>query len=153
MKCRDIKLHDSKFLKGNIERELYIREQISDHILSGRLDPEELSEHGGYGAGALSACDIRNPGEAVGGMAEPVITGGAVPADPVYDDSGSGDQGADSETGEELHGLSSEAERSNPNEAGEVYLTGWEGQREIYFRDFCLDRKEQIGRASCRERV
>lgn len=150
MKCRDIKLHDFKFLKGNIERELYIREQISNLIFSGRFDPEELAEYGGYGAGALSACGIRNPGEAVGGMAYPIVTGSTIPTDPVHDDCGSGNQGADgeiypghSEAGDAVSGQSSDTERSQPNEAGEVHLTGWEGQREIYFRDFCFGKKEQ----------
>ena len=150
MKCRDIKLHDSKFLKGNIERELYIREQISDHILSGRFNPEEYSEYGGYGAGALSACGIRDPGETMGGMAEPLVAGGAVSADPVHDDRSSGNKGADGkihsrrdEAGDEVPGKSSDTERCHPNEAGEVHLTGWEGQREIYFRDFRIGRKEQ----------
>lgn len=150
MKCRCLKLHDPKFMKGNIERELYIREQISNRILTGRLSPKELTKYGGYGAGALSAFGICNPGEAVGGMAYPIVTGGTVPANPVHDDSGSGNQRADDEirpghgdAREELSGKTSGGEHSHPNEAGEVHLTGWEGQREIYFRDLRIGKKEQ----------
>ncbi|MGM9589944.1 MAG: relaxase/mobilization nuclease domain-containing protein [Faecousia sp.] len=150
MKCRDIKLHDPKFLKGNIEHELFIREQISGLIFSGRISPEELTKFGSYGAGALSAFGIRYPGEAVGGMAEPIDAGGTVPADSVHDDCSSDNQGADGEifarhgeTGEAVSGQPSDAERVHPYETGEVYLTGWEGQREIYFRDLRTGRKEQ----------
>ena len=150
MKCRDTKLHDPKYLKGNIEYELYIREQISNLIFSGRISPEELAKHGGYGARALSAFGIRNPGETVGGMAYPIVTGGTVPTDPVHDDRCAGNQRAGDEihpgnadAREELSGQTSGGERIHPNEAGEVHITGWEGQREIYFRDLRIGKKEQ----------
>lgn len=79
----------------------------------------------------------------MGEMAETLDASGTVPADPVHDDCCFGDQGADVNAGEELYGLPSDAERSHPNEAGEIHLTGWEGQREIYFRDLRAGRKEQ----------
>lgn len=150
MKCRCHKLHDPKFLKGSIEHELFIREQITNLILSGRISPEKLTEYGSYGAGALSAFGIRNPGEAVGGMAETLDASGTVPADPVFDDRSADNKRADDkiypghcEAGKAVPGHSSDADRSLPDESGEVHLTGWEGQREIYFRNLRAGRKEQ----------
>ncbi len=150
MKCRDIKLHDPKYLKGNIEYELRIREQLTDLLFSGKLGAEELAEFGDYGADTLSALGICHPGTAVGGMDEVAEAGSRVSTHPVHDDSSSDNEGTDGEiyegygeAGEAVSGQPAGGEQILPGAAGEVYLTGWESQRGIFFRDIQTGQRKQ----------
>ncbi len=150
MKCRDIKLHDSKYLKGNIEYELRIREQLADLLFSGKLGAEELAELGDYGTDTLSALGICDPAAAVGGMAEPAESDGKIPPDPVYADSGTdhqgrnaGEAGRGEGNGESSPPESSDGEQQHSEETGELHLTGWESQRGIFFRDLQTGQRKQ----------
>lgn len=150
MKCRDIKLHDQKYLKGNIEYELRIREQLADLIFSERLSAEELAELGDYGADALSALGICHPGTAVGGMDEAAEAGSRVSTHPVQADLRSdhqgrnaGEAGRGEGSGESSPPESYDGEQNHGDRAEEIYHTGWEGQRGIYVQNLCTGGKEQ----------
>src|SRR5699024_5307824 len=64
-KCRDIRLHQDKFRKENMEYEFAIREEILRQ-LGRRLSGEEQSIHGGDRTEALHAHGVRHPGPDVG---------------------------------------------------------------------------------------
>ena len=61
--CRDIKLHDNKFLKEMIENEFKIREQLRREFLDGRIDEKELFEFSRVRATELSREGVRTVGE------------------------------------------------------------------------------------------
>ncbi len=65
MKCRDIKLHDNKYLKGNLSYELQFREQITRKYNEGEhnleeLYREELRRHAKAGGYKISTRDLRD---------------------------------------------------------------------------------------------
>ena len=61
--CRDIKLHDNKFLKEMIENEFKIREQLRRDFIDGRINEKELFEFSRVRATELSREGVRTVGE------------------------------------------------------------------------------------------
>jgi hypothetical protein len=140
MKCRDIKLHEEKYRKEMMERELQYR---TDKQNGRRFDHEEFgtSRKDRNGAGAEDRDDALRP-QTRGDRAP--ADSGTVPADAVY-----ADQTADNAEG---YGTVFESDRRDGRrvyaEDGEQLLeersddderalgpvaTGWETSREVYF--------------------
>lgn len=140
-KCRDIKLHHEKYLKENLEYELSIREQLTEQILSGELDPEELSDYGELRVGTLRADHLRHTGEPAEAGDGTAAAGSGIPTHPVPPDRSTGDSGATGGTSEN-YGTDGAApapkaavgEQGHSRKSETFHLTGWEESREHYFR-------------------
>lgn len=157
MKCRDIKLHDEKYLKENIEYELQLRERIAEKQHAEFLDTEELRLHREAGTETVSAyriCYTRGTAERGN---ESFEASGGISADSLQYDREISDLGGDrqslsgdteyrsgvygrnsfkSETGESKDGSETDIGEQGDGSffAGER-TTGWEDSRRIYFAD------------------
>lgn len=153
--CRDIKLHDDKFLKEMIENEFKIREQLTKELLDGRINQEELFEYGRTRTTDLSSGDMLHTEETAvnrdttdegyGGISTETVQTDITACNERYDSRESGrlDESAIAETSgydqlypEEAHG--------DGAGCGECFKTGWETEREFYFRILIGD-ENQIG--------
>lgn len=135
MKCRDSRLHQEKYRKENIEHELYTRQCILAGAVHGRAGEPEWTGLGGNGKNSVPAHPLRS----AGGMAESrpgtAPAGGRLPAHPVSDDQTPGNGASGSpDAGRAASGVL-------PGEAGddarhpEFSATGWESEREAFFRN------------------
>ena len=142
--CRDIKLHDDKFLKEMIENEFKIREQLTKELLDGRINQEELFE---FGRTRTTDSSGRNmfytdetkvnrdtTDEGYGGISTEAIRTDIKTGNERYDSRESGR--LDESTIAETSGY----DKLYPEEAygdgggcGECIETGWEAEREFYF--------------------
>ena len=149
MKCRDIRLHDEKFTKENMELEFTIRKQIAKnaakefshsnaHAEKRRVDPEDRAD-------ALRGAGLRHPRGTAQRGTESTGSGGGISAGAVQDDSAAIYQGragglrfGDSEYRSGLYGEhSSEATESQRGDDGlhpPNHLTGWESARGLYLQ-------------------
>lgn len=155
MKCRDIKLHDEKYLKENIEYELQLRERIAEKQRAEFLDTEELRLHREAGTETVSADRIcYTSGTAERGN-ESFEAGGGISADSLQYDREISDLGGDrqslsgdteyrsgvygrdcfkSETGESKDGSETGfGEQGDGSSFAGERTTGWEDSRRIYF--------------------
>ena len=142
MKCRDSRLHQEKYRKENIEHELYIRQRILAGAVHGRAGESQWTGPGGNGQNPVSADPLRS----AGGMAESrpcaAAAGGRLPAHPVPDDQtpGNGASGCPD--------AGRTASSVLPGEAGddarhpEFSATGWESEREAFFRNLRSPAKQ-----------
>lgn len=157
MKCRDIKLHEEKFLKENIESELRIRQAKYD----GSIETEEQEVARRHRDVIRRNEDNINPDSGQGGRNELAQDGGEVSTGAVRSDSGDTDQrgngqlygsgdkyryGLLSENGGRLskgiNGAQSRDSFENGTDGEEYsdytrgdkseYRTGWEESRELY---------------------
>ena len=126
-KCRDSKLHIEKYLKENMEAEFGYRTENDN---TRNADATQKADGRGTtagtqrdGHGAELECDARNAGQAV-------PTAGAV---------GCGPENAPDEAG------STERLDSDADERGGIRETGWEPEREVFFRLQRADREYQNG--------
>jgi len=151
MKVRDNKLHETKFLKENMEYEFTIRQQIIERS-SAEAQANDSGNNADDNRNALSADRLRNPeGRLEGdvGISESSI---GVPTDAVLEVPGAGDvhpyEGGlehtdahpqwmgercgnrSGESGEENRGTNAE----NPHGEPRTPLTGWENERIIFLR-------------------
>ena len=154
-KCRDIRLHQDKFRKENMEYEFAIREEIFRQ-LGRRLSGEEQSIHGGDRAEALHTHGIRHPGTDVGvhdGDAENRLH---LPAHPVQEAGTPGHLGGGAGAGRPNGGNPGAGREESPDRSGpdqptgfdrdpggtgegthparEFPETGWERSRGVYFQ-------------------
>ena len=153
--CRDIKLHDDKFLKEMIENEFKIREQLTKELLDGRINQEELFEFGRTRTTDLSSGDMLHTEETAvnrdttdegyGRISTEAVRTDISASNERYDSRGTGrlDESAIAET--------SGYDQLYPEEAygdgagcGECFKTGWEDEREFYFR-VLLGDENQLG--------
>ena len=134
MKCRGSRLHQERFRKENIENEFRLRKEQFERYLSGRLDPSQWAGHGNPAENPLRDGGLRHPGGMAGGRNESASARRAVSADPVQADrytgnpagfTGSSDGSADGTAS----GKPGDAVLHAANSA-----TGWEREREIFFR-------------------
>lgn len=149
MKCRDIKLHDKKYVKENIENELRIRQEI----LGGQTQAEQSGGAVADGKRAVPSGGLRADGESAPHTHNPAGTGGGISAGALRTDISACNAGED---GVVLHGAAADdnrlggghgendgrAERRNPaaDESDSLkndgaYLTGWEESRRIFFKN------------------
>ena len=143
--CRDIKLHDDKFLKEMIENEFKIREQLTKELFDGRINQEELFEFGRTRTTDLSSGDMLHTeetevnrdttDEGYGRISAETVRSNFEVGDERYDrrESDRPDESAIAETGG-YDQLYSEKTHGDSEGCGEYFETGWEDEREFYFR-------------------
>ena len=151
--CRDIKLHDNKFLKEMIENEFKIREQLTKEILDGRINQEELFEFGRTRTTDLSSGDMLHTeetevnrdttDEGYGGISTETARTDIGACNERYDsrESSRFDESAIAETSG-YDQLYPEEAYGDGAECGECFETGWEDEREFYFRVLLGDENQ-----------
>ncbi|MCQ2355214.1 MAG: hypothetical protein MJ102_09010, partial [Clostridia bacterium] len=158
MKCRDIRLHENKFLKGVLEYEFKLRQQIISQFRSGNTDAEEHGERYEADRNALLSSGLRDSRGAAGtgtqasdGSGE--LSAGALQTDLTPSDEGGtertrggysgyrgglyGTDGEYSDRGERENGLGNEGTDG----------TGWEESREIYLGSVLDPEPDERGNA------
>ena len=161
MKCRDIRLHENKFLKGVLEYEFKLRQQIISQFRSGNTDAEEHGERYETDRNAVSSsglCDSRGAAgtgtQGSDGRGE--LSAGALQTDLTPFDEGRtertrggysgyrgglyGTDGENSDRGERENGLGNEGTDG----------TGWEESREIYLGSVLDPEPDERGNADDR---
>ena len=135
MKCRDIKLHDNKYLKENLEYELQYREA---HY--GRAGGKKRKRYPQY-EGVEPASDGADPGERLGYDGGSSGEFGKLPAEVVLAGETATDRGAD--------GFSSSGETNKRffDADGEPRATGWEESRKEFER--FLGKGFAVGNGYC----
>ena len=135
MKCRDNRLHQEKYRKENIEHELRTRQCILAGAVHGRTGEAQWTGHGGNGQNPLPADPLRP----AGGMAESrpgtAPAGGRLPAYPVPDDPSAGNGGAGSPDAGRAAPAVPDGEAGDASLHPEFSATGWESEREAFFRN------------------
>lgn len=143
MKCRDIKLHDDKFLKEMMEYEFRYREQITEQIFDRKPHREKPGADADDRRGRSSEDGIDAIQKAPGGdrfdQTGSTVPAGAVPSNiqPCYDGGSERSHPKDRQYAErvygeddfELYGRVQENDRSDST----AHRTGWERSREVYF--------------------
>ena len=144
MKCRDIRLHDNKYLKERLEHEFKIREQLTKQLFNGGTDSKEFFESGGIRKADISGGDMLHTDEAkVAGSATDEGYG-EFSAEAIQTDSTIGNKEGyrrnDTEDGGRTSGEEPREneyydnnEFDNGNRYEEYSGTGWEKERGIYF--------------------
>lgn len=150
MKCRDIKLHNDKYLKGSMENEFRYRQE--QYFGKSQTEEQQLADGDRTTLGRNESNFNSVTGQ--GGRTHPVengnnISAGAVQYDfknlngrPVGEISGenSGNQQRQyginleelSDGAEESFGTDSERNQVDANADDEIYRTGWEGSRRVF---------------------
>ena len=165
MKCRDIKLHETKYLKGNMEDEFSIREKAYAER-NARIERPGA----GNAEQAVSADSLRNSGGAMGSDAVADAVGGTIPT---TNERNGGDACEQSRAfgvcrGNPIHGnrganqADELADNQSDGKAGQCdefaeysevgYRTGWEESRTVLganigqhqLQNFGLQRQSQI---------
>lgn len=134
MKCRDNRLHQEKYWKENMEYELRTRQCI----LAGDVHrPTGEAKWAGYGGDRQNTlpADLLRP---AGGMAESrpgaAPAGGRVSTHPVQDDPSAGHSGADFPNAGRADLPVPAGEAGDAPLHSEFSATGWESEREDFFR-------------------
>ena len=146
MKCRDFKLHEQKYLKGTIENEFKLREQLSKHIDNGTVEKTEWSGNEEIGRDTISTDTVRNPKRDDARVKETFESGGDISTDTLRDDRWTLYEPRSGEIRKKSDGDSTAwdgeyAESSIETEptADRKFIgdntTGWEKERGIYFGD------------------
>lgn len=150
MKCRDIKLHDKKYLKEVLNYELQFREQITKRYKEGghnleELYREELRRRAKAGGHKISTRDLRDQR----GLDEPVDMFVEESDRLSFEDLQSDRTAGDRETAGGFHRrggeignredgfhLDEDDRIQQQNDSGDAVIdtTGWEESRKIYFR-------------------
>ncbi len=146
MKCRDFKLHEEKYLKGMIENEFKLREQLSKHITNGTIEKTEWSGDEEIGRDTVPTDTVRyTQGDEVGRTEAP--TGSSdISTNTVQDDrwtlyeprSGEIRKESDLGSAERDGGYADPSIGTEPTTNRESIgdnTTGWEKERGIYFGD------------------
>lgn len=147
MRCRDIRLHDKKYLKENLENELNFRQGI----LTGKIEAEQSGGSVADGERAVPSGGLRTERGAIG-ISDDVITAGVgVSAGDLRTDfsaCNAGEDGVvlhrDAAVDDRLGGKYDEndgreerrnnsSDESDSESDSEKHLTGWEESRRIYF--------------------
>ena len=143
--CRDIKLHDDKFLKEMIENEFKIREQLTKELLDGRINQEELFKFGRTHTTDLSGRDMLYTNETEVNRDTTDEGYGGISTEAIRTDIKTGNERYDSREPSRLD-ESAIAETSGYDQlypeqthgdgagGGECFETGCEDERELYFR-------------------
>lgn len=144
MKCRDIKLHDNKYLKERLEHEFKIREQLTKQLFNGGTDSKEFFESGGIRTADISGGDMLHTDEAKVAGSATDEGHGEFSAEVVQTDSNIGNEGTSGGNGTDNGGQAFDEQQKhyeqpdinecgNCSEDAEFVGTGWEESRAIYF--------------------
>ena len=144
MKCRDIRLHDEKYLKEVLEYEFTIRKQHTAELGNGYAEEEKRTDTVRTGTDPVSAAGVCDPDrtaqageQAAGGRGG--ISAEAVSADRTLGDGGGTERPLHTDTeyrggvyGKDGAG-SGNGEPQNSGADAEPHRTGWEESRAVYF--------------------
>ena len=144
MKCRDIRLHDEKYLKEVLEYEFTIRKQHTAELGNGYAEEEKHTDAVRAGTDPVSAAGVCDPDRAAQAGEQAAGGCGGVSAEAVSDDRTAGDGGGierplhpDTEYRGGVYGKdgagSGNGEPQNGGADAKPHRTGWEESREVYF--------------------
>ena len=144
MKCRDIRLHDEKYLKEVLEYEFTIRKQHTAELGNGYAEEEKRTDAVRTGTDPVSAAGVCDPDRAAQAGEQTAGGRGGISAETVSDDRTAGDGGGaerplhpDTEYRGGVYGKDSagsgNGEPQNDGADAEPRRTGWEESRTVYF--------------------
>ena len=144
MKCRDIRLHDEKYLKEVLEYEFTIRKQQTAEFGNGYAEKEKHADAVRTGADTVSAAGVCDPDRTVQAGEQAAGGRGGVSAEAVSDDRTAGDGGGAerplhqyTEYRGGIYGYDSagDSDRQQRNDGAdaETRRTGWEESKAVYF--------------------
>ncbi len=144
MKCRDIRLHEEKYLKEVLEYEFTIRKRLTAEFGNGYAEEEKHADAVRAGADPVSAAGVCDP-DRTAQAGEQVAGGrGGISAKAVSADRTAGNMGGterplhkDTEYRGGIYGYDSagDSDRQQRNDGAdaETRRTGWEESRAVYF--------------------
>lgn len=144
MKCRDIRLHDEKYLKEVLEYEFTIRKQHTAELGNGHAEEEKHENTVRTGTDPVSTAGVRNSDRAAGEGTQTVGGRSGISAETLSADREAGDGGG---TERPLHQYteyrggvygkdgagSGDGEPQNGGADAKPRRTGWEESRAVYF--------------------
>ena len=144
MKCRDIRLHDEKYLKEVLKYEFTIRKQHTAELGNGYAEEEKRTDAVRTGTDSVSAAGVCDPDRTAQAGEQTAGGRGGVSAETVSDDRTAGDGGGterslhpDTEYRGGVYGKdgagSGNGEPQNGGADEEPRRTGWEESRAVYF--------------------
>lgn len=144
MKCRDIRLHDEKYLKEVLEYEFTIRKQHTAKLGNGYAEEEKRTDTVRTGTDPVSAAGVCDPDRTAQAGEQTAGGRGGVSVETVSDDRTAGDgRGTerplhpDTEYRGGVYGKDSAgSDDGEPQDGGadaEPHRTGWEESRAVYF--------------------
>lgn len=145
MKCRDIRLHDEKYLKEVLEYEFTIRKQHTAELGNGYAEEEKHADAVRAGTDPVSAAGVCDPDRAAQAGEQAAGGRGGISAETVSDDRTAGDGGGTERPlyqyteyrggvyGKDGAG-SGVGEPQNGGADAEPRRTGWEESRAVYFK-------------------
>ena len=144
MKCRDIRLHDEKYLKEVLEYEFTIRKQHTAELGNGYAEEEKHADAVRTGTDSVSAAGVCDPDRTAQAGEQTAGGCGGISAETVSDDRTAGDGGGaerplhpDTEYRGGIYGKDStgsgDGEPQNDGADAKPHRTGWEESRAVYF--------------------
>lgn len=144
MKCRDIRLHDEKYLKEVLEHEFTIRKQHTAELGNGYAEEEKRTDTVRTGTDPVSAAGVCDPDRTAQAGEQTAGGRGGVSAETVSDDRTAGNGGGterplhpDTKYRGGVYGKDSagsgDGEPQNGGADAEPRRTGWEESRAVYF--------------------
>ena len=144
MKCRDIRLHDEKYLKEGLEYECTIRKQHTAELGNGYAEEEKHTDTVRTGTDSVSAAGVCDPDRTAQAGEQTAGGRGGVSAETVSDDRTAGDgRGTerplhpDTKYRGGVYGKDSAGSgNGEPQDGGadaKPRRTGWEESRAVYF--------------------
>ncbi len=144
MKCRDIRLHDEKYLKEVLEYEFTIRQRQTAEFGNGYAEKEKHADAVRAGADPVSAAGVCDPDRTAQAGEQTAGGRGGISAKAVSADRTAGNMGGterplhkDTEYRGGIHGEygagGSDRQQRNDGADAETRRTGWEESREVYF--------------------
>ena len=144
MKCRDIRLHDEKYLKEVLEYEFTIRKQHTAELGNGYAEEEKYTDAVRTGTDPVSAAGVCDPDRTAETGKQAAGGRGGISAETVSDDRTAGDGGgterplhSDTEYRGGVYGKdgagSGNGEPQNGGADAKPHRTGWEESRAVYF--------------------
>lgn len=144
MKCRDIRLHDEKYLKEVLEYEFTIRKQHTAELGNGYAEEEKYTDTVRTGTDPVSAAGVCDPDRTAETGKQTAGGCGGVSAEAVSDDRTAGDGGGakrplhtDTEYRGGVYGKDStgsgDGEPQDDGADAKPRRTGWEESRAVYF--------------------
>lgn len=144
MKCRDIRLHDEKYLKEVLEYEFTIRQRQTAEFGNGYAEKEKHADAVRAGADPVSAAGVCDPDRTAQAGEQTAGGRGGISAKAVSADRTAGNMGGterplhkDTEYRGGIHGEygagGSDRQQRNDGADAEPHRTGWEESRAVYF--------------------
>ena len=153
MKCRDIRLHDEKYLKEVLEHEFTIRKQHTAELGNGYAEEEKRTDTVRTGTNSVSAAGVCDPDRTAETGKQTAGGRGGVSAETVSDDRTAGNGGGAERPlhqyteyrggvyGKDSAG-SGNGEPQDDGADAEPRRTGWEESRAVYFELLRIPFKE-----------